>query len=113
MGNAFADRQRSDRQNSAYLWSVDPKSDGQTETVNLKARTECGAAPKAVGYNFPVASDTLSANQSPAMNDGDRDLQALNDKVGSSTKQTKGKRLNRLSWRLGCAFAFRWLGRRA
>ena len=42
MGNAFADRQRYDRQNSAYHWSVDPKSDGQTETVNLKAVTKCG-----------------------------------------------------------------------
>ena len=59
----------------------------------MKAHTECGAAPKAVGYNFPVALDTLYANQSPAMNDGDHDLRALNDTVGSITKQTKGKRL--------------------
>ena len=43
MGNAFADRQQYDRQNSAYLWSVDPKNDGQTETVNLKAVTKCAA----------------------------------------------------------------------
>ena len=92
MGNAFADRQRYDRQNSAYHWSVDPKSDGQTETVNLKAHTECGAAPKAVG-TFYVALDTLYANQSSTMDDGDHDLRALNDTVGSITKQTKGKRL--------------------
>ena len=83
------------------------KATDRPRTVNLKAHTECGAAPKAVGYNFPVALDTLSANQSPAMNDGDRDLQALKRYVGSITKQTKGKRLTNYHCALCGAFAIR------
>ena len=109
MGNASEDRQRYDRQNSAYLWSVDPKSDGQTETVNLKADTECAACSESGGGTFSVVLgyairklDTRSGiKRCPQPTSAKRYEGSI------TSNKTKGKRLTNYHCALCGAFAIR------